>query len=84
MSPPPDDPLLHPHELRLTRLEQARISLEESALVASRLHAGITRSLAELKEIAEVHTRWLVDLDRKLDRIADLMLKAQGGNGHAG
>ena len=78
----PQDPILHSHERRLAQLEEARRSLEETAVVVSRIQADTSKSLAEMKELAELHTRWLVDLDRKLDRIADLILKGQGGNGH--
>jgi len=80
--PAQQDPGLHGRERRIAQLEEARRSLEETALVTSRIQSD-TRRLAELKELSELHTRWLVDLDRKLDRIADLILKGQGGNGHA-
>jgi hypothetical protein len=78
----PQDPILHDHERRLARLEEARRSLEDTAVVVSRIQSDTSRSLAELKELTELHTRWLVDLDRKLDRIAELILKGQSGNGH--
>jgi len=51
--------------------------------VVSRIQFDTSKSLAELKELTELHMRWLVDLDRKLDRIAVLILEGQGGNGHA-
>jgi hypothetical protein len=79
----PQYSILHNHERRLAQLEEARRSLEDTAVVVYRIQSDTSRSLGELKEIAELHTRWLVDLDRKLDRIADLILKGQGGNGHA-
>ena len=81
--PAQQDPGLHGRERRIAQLEEARRSLEETALVTSRIQSDTSRLLAELKELSELHTRWLVDLDRKLDRIADLILKGQGGNGHA-
>jgi hypothetical protein len=79
----PQGPTLYNHERRLAQLEEAHRSLEETALVVSRIQSDTSRSLAEMKELTELHTRWLVDLDRKLDRIADLILKGQGGNGHS-
>ncbi len=86
----PDDPVLHSHESRIRQLEEAR-------LVMDRLLLDTARTMADLREATDTHTRWLVEheqrmaeheqrmaeLDRKLDRIADLILQGRGGNGHA-
>jgi G:T-mismatch repair DNA endonuclease (very short patch repair protein) len=94
---PEDDAVLHDHERRLKQLEELNRSLEESAFVTSRITNNLERDVQDMDALVNQHTRWLVDnevamtlhrqhmseLDGKLDRIADLVLKGLGGgNGH--
>ncbi len=83
MPEPSDDPVLHSHGRRL-------VHLEEATLVMSRLQSDMARTMAELREATELHTRWLLDhekwsmaFDAKLDRLEALITKGHGGNGHA-
>ena len=59
-------------------------------LVMDRLTLDMVLTLKEIREIEALHTKWLAEheqrmteLDRKLDRIAGLILQGRGGNGHA-
>jgi hypothetical protein len=65
----PEDAVLQNHE-------RCRAHLIDATLVMSRLRSDMARTMADLREAAVLHARWLVEheqnmaaLDRKLGRI---------------
>ena len=44
--------------------------------------AANTRAIAQHREWSQQHEAAMHELDRKLDRLADLILRGRGGNGH--
>lgn len=72
---------MHNHERQIAHVEEA-------TLVMSRLQSDMARTMAELREAAELHTRrllhqenWPAEFDAKLDRLEALITKGHGGNG---